>query len=69
MVETAQGPVSAGWLAPGEREILLRLIVQGARLSLSADEPPWGVQARYLPRVAPITFVPHHARKKHDRDH
>src|SRR5437588_6658412 len=35
-IETAQGPVSAGWLAAADRERLLQLTIERAKLALSA---------------------------------
>lgn len=54
VVETDSGSLSAGWLAPSDRERLMRLILQYAKLSISTQETPWGVVARYVPRTQKI---------------
>jgi len=56
VVETQQGPVSAGWLARPERERLRRLILQKARLTLSREKWRWGLVARYVPRAQSISL-------------
>lgn len=55
VLETDCGSVSAGWLAPSDRERLMRLILQYARLSTSTQKAPWGVMARYVPRAQTIS--------------
>lgn len=64
VVETQAGPVSAGWLAQAERDRLLRLILQKARLTASRERLPWGLVARYVPRAQPIAFGEFQRRKR-----
>ncbi len=66
-VESALGPVSAGWLARTDREALLKLIIERARLAESNHEPRWGLIAQYVPRRQDIQFVPHHRRARSDK--
>ncbi|HXG24098.1 MAG TPA: hypothetical protein VNJ09_06035 [Chthonomonadales bacterium] len=54
VVETDCGSLSSGWLAPSDRERLMRLILQFARLGISTQKTPWGVIARYAPRAQTI---------------
>ena len=58
VVETSQGPVSAGWIDGRQRERLLRLVLQHAGLTLSAEPLRWGLVARYVPRARPLGFSP-----------
>jgi hypothetical protein len=58
IVETSHGPVSAGWLAAHEREQLMRLIIEHAKLVAAMSEPRFGILASYLPRAKDIGFVP-----------
>ncbi len=62
-IETAKGPVSAGWLAEPDRERLMKLVIERAKLVSSSEEPRWGLVAQYVPRRQDIQFVPHHRRK------
>lgn len=66
-VESELGPVSAGWLARPDREALLKLIIERAKLAESNQEPRWGLIAQYVPRRQDIQFVPHHRRAKTEK--
>ena len=69
VIESNVGPVSAALVSPGDRDALLRTIVDRAGLARAADELPWGIEARYVPRRQDIgftEFVPHHKRKRAD---
>lgn len=81
VIETAQGAVSAGWIARADRDRMMRLVIERARLTRAA-ELRWGLTAQYIPRTQAITFQTHAQRraataptngtkagKDHDRDH
>jgi hypothetical protein len=50
VIETRAGPVSAGWLAPRDRDGLLRIVLERAGLLARPGKLRWGLRARYLPR-------------------
>jgi hypothetical protein len=54
VVFSEAGTVSAGWLFRREREQLLRLILQHAKLTASPEKLRWGLVARYVPRAQNI---------------
>jgi hypothetical protein len=67
VIESTQGPVSAAMIAPGEREPLLRTVIERAGLTRAGDDLPWGIEARYVPRAQDIgfaDFVPHNKRRR-----
>jgi hypothetical protein len=64
VIETASGPVSAGWIAPGEREQLMRLVIERAKLTRVIEPSRYGLVAQYVPRAQDIGFVPHAKRRE-----
>ena len=59
-------PMAVTFLSPTDRDKLMRALVERARLTRLAEEPPYGIVARYVPRAKDITFVPHHSRRRPD---
>lgn len=53
---TEAGLVSAGWLARGERDRLMRQILQRAKLMARAGKLRWRLVAQYAPRAQRIDF-------------
>lgn len=52
VIVTSSGPISAGWVRPAERERMLRIVLQRARLMPSGQPPPAGVRLVYTRRPA-----------------
>jgi len=63
VIETSSGPISAGWIAPKDREQLLRLVIERAKLT-RIDPSRYGLMAQYVPRAQDIGFVPHAKRRE-----
>jgi hypothetical protein len=55
VVVTKAGPISSGWLRPADRERLLRIVLERARLLPSGKPPPAGVRMVYVARTPPGT--------------
>ena len=68
VIETAAGPISAGWISPAEREELLRLVVERAKLTRVMEPSRFGLVAQYVPRAQDIGFVPHAKRREMRKD-
>jgi hypothetical protein len=67
LVATDLGLISAGLIAAEDRERLLRLILEKARLSASSEPLRFGLIARYVPRRQDLRlaeFTPHNRRNK-----
>jgi hypothetical protein len=67
VIETTSGPISAGWTAPKERETLLRLVIERAKLT-RVDPSRYGLIAQYVPRAQDIGFMPHAKRREQMKD-
>ena|SRR5579872_538076 len=66
VVVTHAGAVSAGLIAARDRERLMRLILERARLTASQSPLRWGLVMQFVPRAQPISlaeFRPHNRRK------
>ena len=65
-IQTSSDALTSAWLSPADRQRLLREVVERAMLTRTAEEPPFGVLARYVPRTADIGFIPHHSKRRVD---
>ncbi len=66
-LETGRGPISASLIDPRDRDLLLRAVIERAKLAKGGEEPRWGLDAQYFPRrqdIAFSDFVPHNQRDR-----
>lgn len=56
VIETARGPVSAGWLGNEDRTLLLKVVLERAKLARSTGELRYGLVAQFVPRAQPISL-------------
>jgi hypothetical protein len=54
---TEQGNLSASWIAPADRDLLFRKVLERAKLTFKAGENRWGIKAQYVPREQPVQFI------------
>ena len=54
VIITSKGNISAGWIDPSRRDLLMRKVLELAKLTYVAEPPRWGIKAVYVTRLKPI---------------
>lgn len=58
VIITAEGDVSAGWIAAETRDLLFRKVLELAKLALEPKEQRWGITARFIRSPEPNLISP-----------